>query len=98
MGALTTSSVGDAFFFYFPRMCFRLAQGCRKGGPNTKWFGEKKKTRIRNYNANEFKCHFLWVAKMQLRSFPTNLDTCNSMRPSRAAEMPQNSLTANCFG
>ena len=25
---------------HFPRMCFRLAHGCRKGNPNTKWFGE----------------------------------------------------------
>ena len=24
-------------------MCFRLAQGCRKGCPNTKWFGEKRR-------------------------------------------------------
>ena len=23
------------------RMCFRLAQWCREGGPNTKWLGKK---------------------------------------------------------
>ena len=27
-------------FLNFSRMCFRLAQGCRKGRPNTKWFGK----------------------------------------------------------
>ena len=44
MGGLTTSYVGDPFFFYFSCMCFRLAQGCRKGGPNTKWLGKNMRT------------------------------------------------------
>ena len=28
------------WFLKFSRIDFPLAQGCRKGGPNTKWFGK----------------------------------------------------------
>ena len=41
MEGLTTSSVGDPFW-PFPVCVFPLAQGCRKGGPHTKWFGENQ--------------------------------------------------------
>ena len=45
-----TSSVGDPLLLNLSRMCFRLAQGCRKGSPNTKWFGKNVKTKQEGFN------------------------------------------------
>ena len=41
MGGIPTSSVGDPFFKLFLYV-FSSCSGCRKGGPNTKWFGKNK--------------------------------------------------------
>ena len=38
-------------------MCFPLAQGCRKGGPNTKWFGNKNDIEQLSFDVASQKLH-----------------------------------------
>ena len=67
------------------KMCFPHAQGCRKGGPNTKWFGK---------NANIGKLRF-WVEKMRGRTESTNFDVLISNFNTRDAEMAKNGVSQN---